>query len=187
ALLAEVAATESRKLKGPGLGLGTSFQLRPFQRSIRVLSLVAVAYVPTAHALLAEVAATALRPVSLTRPAGFGLGTRAHFVPFQCSIRVFGPLLAEKLPTAQALLAEVAATPASTLLLPGAGAAFCTHRAPSQCRTSGMAPVPPENWPTAQASVAETASTPLRSLKSLPGLGPAACVHIVPAQCPTPG
>ena len=42
---------------------------------------------------------------------GLGLGTCAHAVPFQWSMRVRElPALAEYEPTAQALLAEVAAT-----------------------------------------------------------------------------
>src|SRR5215469_15663983 len=68
ALLAEVAATPSRPLSAVGLGLGTCFQLVPFQRRITVLvpSLLA----PTAQALLVEVA-LALRSWSL--PSGVGL------------------------------------------------------------------------------------------------------------------
>src|SRR5262249_53737185 len=91
ALPAEVAATESSLLLGAGLGLATSFQVWPSQCSIRVLSVLPVLYAPTAQASLAEVAATAFRPISANGPAGFGLGTCAHFVPFQCSISVFGP------------------------------------------------------------------------------------------------
>lgn len=40
--------------------------------------------------------------------SGFGLGTRFHTAPFQCTISV---LALPVMPTAHALLAEVAATP----------------------------------------------------------------------------
>ena len=57
---------------------------------------------PTAHALLADVAATAVR----FEPVGAEWGTRRHAVPFQLRISDAPPLV----PTAQALRAEVAAT-----------------------------------------------------------------------------
>jgi hypothetical protein len=67
---------------------------------------------PAAQALLAEVAATA---VSTLLGAGLGLATCCHAVPFQRTIRVvvvaMGPKQWPAQPTAQALLAEVAATP----------------------------------------------------------------------------
>src|SRR5262249_60209823 len=56
-----VAATPASPLTCPGLGLGTSFQAVPFQRTTSVRSLVLVRRVPTAQALPAEVAATESR------------------------------------------------------------------------------------------------------------------------------
>jgi hypothetical protein len=58
---------------------------------------------PTAHALLADVAATPKRML----PAGLGLGIRFQAAPFQCAISVW-PAAAE--PTAQASWVDVAAT-----------------------------------------------------------------------------
>jgi hypothetical protein len=85
-------------------GLGTCFQVVPFQCKIRGASLPARLEVePTAQASPAETTAT---PATLlyARP---GLGTLVHAVPFQCRIAVPGP----PRPTVQAFPAEVAATP----------------------------------------------------------------------------
>jgi len=60
------------------------------------------------QALVAEVAATPLR---YAPPAGVGVGTRVHAVPFHRTIMVFAAELLPVEPTAHALLAEVAATP----------------------------------------------------------------------------
>src|SRR5262249_21376168 len=57
ALWVEVAATLDRPLLG-GLGLGTFFQVLPFQCAITVLLSGRVPRAPTAQALVAEVAAT---------------------------------------------------------------------------------------------------------------------------------
>src|SRR5215470_9463371 len=80
ALLAGVASTADRLLTVPGPGAGTCFQAVPFQR----------------------------RRALIPGP-GAGLATRAHVLPFQCRIRAWAVLALVK-PTAQALLAEVAAT-----------------------------------------------------------------------------
>src|SRR5215469_14320343 len=69
--------------------------------------------VPTAQALVEELAATADRLLLAPR---LGLPTCAHLVPFQCRIRVLGPLPCAKKPTAQAFWVEVAVTAARTLL-----------------------------------------------------------------------
>jgi len=53
----DVTATALRETLPLGLGLGTGFQLVPFQCRIRLWPLLVL---PAAHALLAEVAATAL-------------------------------------------------------------------------------------------------------------------------------
>ena len=68
--------------------------------------------VPTAHALLDDVAATAARLLL----AGTGLGSCVHTLPFQCLISAvpwLGSGTVLVVPTAQASLAEVAATPNS--------------------------------------------------------------------------
>src|ERR1022692_2798470 len=81
-------------------------QVVPFQPKMRVLPLPVF---PTAHALLAEISATASRALC---PPGVGLATRVQVAPVQCRIRVL-PLLVW--PTAHASLAEAAATPKSML------------------------------------------------------------------------
>jgi hypothetical protein len=64
--------------------------------------------VPTAQALPSEAIATPLREAP---PAGVGLGTCAHTVPSHRKISVLRkPWLVMAVPTAQAVLAEVAAT-----------------------------------------------------------------------------
>src|SRR5690348_970968 len=89
ALPAEVAATPSRiiSVTGPaGLGLAACAHFVPFQRRIRVLPAVPVKKSPTAQALPAEVAVTALSALSFP---GAGLATWDHFVPFQRRTSVF--------------------------------------------------------------------------------------------------
>ena len=101
-----------------------------------VFWVVSVLYVPTAQAVLAEVADTPLRIISVTGPAGLGLAACAHLVPFQCRIRVLPVVLVKESPTAHALPAEVAATAPSTLSAPGAGLATWDHFVPFQRRIS---------------------------------------------------
>src|SRR5215831_11809485 len=115
ALVVEVAVTPLRRVLIPGAGGGTAalVHVLPFQCRARAwtvsLALAAAPTMekPTAQASLAEVAPTPVR--SSLRP-GLGLGARAHLVPFQCRIRVWSPVMVPSSPTAQALLAEVAAT-----------------------------------------------------------------------------
>ena len=149
-MLADVAATAERMLAA-GAGLGSCFHAAPFHRKIRVLPPL----VPTAQALLADVAAT---PDKL--PAGAGLGTRFHAVPFHRTISGLGLLLVVQLlqPTAQALLADVAATP-DRLLPVGSGLDTVFQAIPFHRRIRALPPLVP---PTAQALLAEVAATPDR-------------------------
>jgi hypothetical protein len=65
--------------------------------------------------------------------AGAGLGTRVQVLPFQCRIRVLGLLVKQLVqPTAQALLAEVAATPESSPPPAGVGLGTRVHAVPFQ-------------------------------------------------------
>ena len=90
----------------------------------------------------------------------------------------------KKLPTAQALPAEVAVTASSRLSVPGAGLATWDHFVPFQRSTSVVEELASEAWPTAQALVADTASTPLRpSLVPVPGLGLGTRTQAAPVQC----
>src|ERR1022692_1929343 len=87
--------------------------------------------------LPAEVAATAPRALSVEEPPGFGLGACFHAVPFQCRMRVWSVVPWKYSPTAQALLAEVAATPPRTLKVKeprGFGLGTCFQAVPFQCR-----------------------------------------------------
>src|SRR6516165_3291907 len=84
--------------------------------------------------------------------------------PFQCSMRVR--------PTAQALVAEVAATLDRSLApVPGLGLGWMAQSCPFQCWIR-VWPVPVLKYvPTAQASEAEVAATPARKLLKVLTLG----------------
>src|SRR5262249_7078266 len=101
----------------------------PSQCAIRLpVGLVTLPVKPTAHALRADVAAT---PTRKLLPAEAGLGTRRHAVPFQRMITVLPVRLVRvpTEPTAQALLAEVAATSVRRLCRPGRGPGTRRHSA----------------------------------------------------------
>src|SRR5215831_20217620 len=102
-------------------------------------------------------------------PAGFGLATCFHLVPFQRKTRVLDgvpPLY----PTAQTWVREEAATSSSTP--PGTGVGTRFHAVPFQCKAPSS--------PTAQMLAAETAATPYRMPLCL---GTATTFHPVPSQC----
>src|SRR6185437_2470636 len=129
ALVAEIAVTELKPVSSPR-SMRTWTHFVPFQRRISG----PCALSPTAQALRGESIATlASRP----HPPGSGLGTLDHLLPFQCKVKVWSSLcppltcLLEK-PTAQALLAELAATALRSPLL--TGLATRLHLAPSQCK-----------------------------------------------------
>ena len=82
-----------------------------------------------------------------------GLGTCFHAVPFQWTIRALPPAA----PTAQALLADVAATPAREPPDPGEGLGTRVQEVPFQRRIRVLAPLP---VPTAQAFLPDVAATP---------------------------
>ena len=118
---------------------------------------------PTAQALVADVAAT---PVRMPPPAGVGLGTHFHTVPFQRRISVLQPRQVPArwsvYPTAQALPADVAATPLRKLSGAGAGLGTRFHAVPFQRTIRVLLPAEP----TAQALRADKTATPLK----LPGV-----------------
>src|SRR5690348_3577353 len=89
-----------------------------------------------------------------------------------------------KLPTAQALLAEVAATASRSLVEPGAGLGTRVHLVPFQYRIRVLWVVPVAERPTAQALLAEVATTPVRELAVVapPWLGLGTCAHVAPFQ-----
>src|SRR5690348_12038140 len=89
-----------------------------------------------------------------------------------------------KLPTAQALLVEVAATANRSLVEPGAGLGTRAHLVPFQCRIRVRWAVPVAERPTAQALLAEVAATPVRELAVAvpPWLGLGTCAHVLPFQ-----
>jgi hypothetical protein len=73
-----------------------------------------------------------------------------------------------KLPTAHALVGELAATPFRSLLEPGLGLATCVQLVPFHRRIRVRSITPLAALPTAHALPAEVAATPLRKL-SFPG------------------
>src|SRR5215475_2979134 len=107
---------------------------------------------PTAQALLTDVAATPRTPPRLA------LGTCFQAVPFQCRI-ITAPLT---VPTAQASLSDTAATLSRMAPGPGLGAGTGFHAVPSQCRISVLLKL---SWPTAQAFPSEVAATAARSMR----------------------
>src|SRR5215469_4915794 len=158
ALPAEVAVT---LLRLPSwIGLGTSFHALPFQCAITFSGVIKKSKsVPTAQALLAEVTAT---PKKVAPPGtGFGLAIRLQVPPFQwlITLMLVPALCPLAPPTAQALLAEVAATPSRLPTLTGLGAT--RHALPFQCSIAVLSPLGPP-MPTAQALAADVAATPAR-------------------------
>src|SRR5215469_13787216 len=127
-LLPEDAATAYKLLPEPGLGLATWAHFWPFQCRIRDNRVVPLSSLPTAQALSAAVvtapkrklvpgavpAAIPFRIVSRAGPPGLGLATWAHFWPFQCRVRLRSALPLKNVPTAQALVAEMAGRPDNT-------------------------------------------------------------------------
>ena len=129
--------------------LGTRFQLVPFQCRIRLWPLVVL---PTAHASVAEVAATALSS-PLGRPE---LRVCFQLVPFQCAISGLGLRSLPVEPTAQALSAEVAAT---------------AVRLPATLNDLLRGPLDRCEWPAARAvPAATTAITTPAAMAALAGL-----------------
>src|SRR5260370_40499935 len=101
-------------------------------------------------------------------PPGVGLGTRFHALPSHRRIRLMpGPHPQLMSPTAQALLADVAATPkrksARPLLASGLGLGTRVHAVPFQRTTRDLTLVPAVKEPTAQAVLAAGAATPDRA------------------------
>src|SRR5262249_45116288 len=86
------------------------------------------------------------------------------------------------LPTAQALVAEVAATPLRIPPNLRAGLVTCCHAAPFQCSISGTPRLLTSLPPTAQASLAAAAATPMNSESAAGGVGLFARVRAVPSQ-----
>ena len=162
ALPADDALTAARELKWLGFGLGTRFQLRPFQCRMTVL-LAPVN--PTAQVLLAEVAAT---PSSRYDTPICGVTTWAQRRPFQCTIREALPHVWEFM-TAHAFVLDVAATAVNAPRPSVAGSGELFHAVPFQCTIIGVSRLnAPVVSPTAHASAAEVAATPT----SLPSAGP---------------
>ena len=144
-----------------------------------------VEYVPTAQALVAEVAATPRR--TGCKP-GLGLGMWDQVVPFQCMISAWS---AETgcAPTAQALAAEVALT-LNRVGVVGLrlGVATWDQAVPFQWTISaansglGVLHAAVQYCPTAQALAGEVALTP-RSSDMVPGLGLGTRDQAAPFQC----
>src|SRR5439155_807196 len=105
-----------------------------------------------------------------------------HAVPFQCSISVFTEWL--WYPTAQTLLAEMAATPDRLSDVPVFGLATMLQLVPFQCSTNVWLVVPLLYEPTAQTLLAEMTATPVRLLDAAPaGFGLGTTLQLEPSQC----
>jgi hypothetical protein len=119
----------------------------------------------------------------LADPETLGLGTALHAVPSQCWMNVLAiPFESQKLPTAHALVADVAATPREAAPELGLELGVTVQEVPFQRSISDLASAPSSVWPTAQALVAEVAATALR-LACVPGLMAGTMVQALPFQC----
>src|SRR5580700_3761355 len=139
---------------------------------------------PTAHTSSAETAATPVRKLSPVASSG-APGTTLHAVPFQCSINVENPPALSVEPTAQMLVAEIAAMPAKTLPAgSAAGDGTTDQEVPFQCSIR-LCPAPPgvATLPTAHTSAADTVTACSR-VSSPAGSGAAAVIdQAFPFQC----
>ena len=127
--------TPSRMLPGPGLGLGTTDHLVPFQDSMRVAGLPEPELVepPTAVQAAADRHCT-LASVLCPDP-GLGLGTWDQLVPFHDSMRVLLKRLVPCSPTAVHAAADTHDTLVRGLLNPGLGLGTTDHVVPFQDST----------------------------------------------------
>src|SRR5438094_995312 len=144
-------------------------QALPFQCSIRVLGPVGEPHSPAAQQLRPEVQATPRRKVNVAA-LGLGLGTIAHFDPFQCSVIVIvsGGVPRLVTPLAQQSVALAHETADKEVLKDpvGNGALTCDHFDPFQRTENGSSRFC--EWlnncqPTARQSFAETQVTPSSS------------------------
>jgi hypothetical protein len=178
---------------GPKPGLRVCCHFLPFQCSVRVcctLGRSRAVYSPTAQMLMGEMAAAPYR--AFKPEPGSGLGTRLHLVPFQCKMRVraganpLSPWTEPESPTAQALVADVAATalssePAVCDPAPGLGVGTTLQAWPRQRSVSVRGGFPGRSlplYPTAHALVRDVAATAFRAVPA-----PGTCFHLVPIQC----
>jgi len=88
AFFAPSAVMPSRTLLDAMCGRLARFHFVPFQCRIVAALAEAPSEVPVAQASFAEIAATSMSVSPESPVPKFGDGTRFHFVPFQCSVRV---------------------------------------------------------------------------------------------------
>src|SRR5690348_12002976 len=162
-LLGLSATTPERKLVLPGeVTACTTDQELPFQCRVSVDGRVKLSFSPTAQTSFGP-SAEMERTKKSSVPARNGAATCCQVVPLKCSSngRVWSAFALVFSPTAQTLLAAIAATPCSEY--GPAGLLTVCHRVPFQC--SIRAPDAPETelkFPTAHASFAAVADTPSR-------------------------
>jgi hypothetical protein len=150
----------------------------------------AVLVKPTAHALFAPVAVTAVM-APLVPGLRLGLVTTDQAVPFHRSKRGALPVSMPVEPTAHALVADVAVTELSLASVPGLGLPTIVQAVPSQCWVNVVVSVPDPKTvvcvnPTAHALVADVAETDWRTAP-FPWFGLGTTVHEVPSQCSMSG
>src|SRR5580704_4405765 len=153
----DAAVTPTRVWHVPRSGLGVRVQVVPFQCRISVLLLLPLPAVPTAQALSAEVAATAVRSPLVVKVAAVG------------SLAAVGGLGLVWAATTTATATTATATPAAMAVLAGA---MCRglrcRRSRIRCTAAPCtAAGPPEGHSAASSSVA--AASPDRPRSSQPG------------------
>src|SRR5258708_23574739 len=135
--------------------------------------------VPTAQ--ISDAVSTEMAARVFPDGAKLGLGTIFQVAPFQCSIRVSCILALSFSPTAQILLAAIAAIPERDPAI--LGLETTVHRDLLRCSIKGELALPLLYDPTAQILPGATAATPLRKFVSVPGFGLDATVHFPHALC----
>src|SRR5439155_5645574 len=133
---------------------------------------------PTAQTSLADTAVTPVRKLfPFVVGNGFGLGTRLHEVPFQCSVSVWLPFG----PAAHTSEEEIAVTLERRASPEMAGVETMLHEVPFQCSAS-VPSSPSPTAPTAQTSLELTAATAAR-VPPPRGVGVGTTAQEVPSQC----
>src|SRR3954447_16228911 len=89
-----------------GFGLGTTDQLVPFQRSIKLFVVVLVEYEPTAKQLVVLAHDTPFRVATMLAGSTAGAGMRDHAVPFQRSRSGLVLVPSKESPTAKQLVVD---------------------------------------------------------------------------------
>jgi hypothetical protein len=146
-----------------------------------------IPYEPTAKHVVVVGHDTPLRPLP-DAPAGLGLASIDHVVPFHSSTNVLGGAAAVNVPTAKHRVVVGHDTPARPLLVAptGLGLATIDQVVPFHCSTKVFVAEPVVNVPTAMQLVGLGHATPPRELLIAPaGWAVVSIDQLVPFQCST--